>query len=78
MLKIHGTFFSTVPISSLKETHFSKKITKINSNIPNQADAAITKTLPFGKSKYSIEVNLQILNWLIDFILTSKDLRKLF
>ena len=49
-----------------------KKITNIDSNILNQADATITKTLLFGNSKYSSEINLQILNGSIDFILTSK------
>ena len=48
------------------------KITNIDSNILNQADATITKTLLFGNSKYSNEINLQILNASIDFILTSK------
>ena len=46
------------------------KITNIDSNILNQADATITKTL--GNSKYSNEINLQILNASVDFILTSK------
>ena len=36
------------------------KISNIDSNIINQADATITKTLLFGNSKYSNEVNLQI------------------
>ena len=45
------------------------KITNIDSNILNQADATITKTL--GNSKYSNEINLQILNASVDFILTS-------
>ena len=48
------------------------KITNIDRNILNQADATITKTLLFGNSKYSDEINLQILNASIDFILTSK------
>ena len=48
------------------------KITNIDSNVLNQADATITKTLLFGNSKYSNEINLQILNASIDFILTSK------
>ena len=34
------------------------KITNIDSNILNQADATITKTLLFGNSKYSNEINL--------------------
>ena len=34
------------------------KITNIDSNILNQADATITKTLLFGNSKYSNAVNL--------------------
>ena len=38
------------------------KIINIHSNILNQADATITKTLLFGNSKYSNEVNLKILN----------------
>ena len=48
------------------------KITNIDSNLLNQADATITKTLLFGNSKYSNEINFQILNASIDFILTSK------
>ena len=48
------------------------KITNIDRNILNQADAIITKTLLFGNSKYSNEANLQILNAITDFILTSK------
>ena len=47
------------------------KIDNINRNILNQADATITKTLLFGNSKYSKEMNLQILNPSIDFILTT-------
>ena len=58
------------PNSSLKETLLNK-ITEIT-NILNQADAAVTKTLPFGNLKYFGEVNLQILNVIIDFTLTSK------
>ena len=54
------------------------KITNIDSNISNQADATITKTLLLGNSKYSNEVNLQILNTSIDSIPTSKDLMNLF
>ena len=53
------------------------KITNIDSNILNQADATITKTLLFGNSKYSSEINLQILNVSIDFILTSKKFHEL-
>ena len=48
------------------------KITNIDSNILNQADATITKTLVFGNSKYSNEINLQVLNASVDFILTSE------
>ena len=48
------------------------QITNIDSNILNQADATITKTLLFGNSKYSNEINLQILNASAEFILTSK------
>ena len=48
------------------------KITNIDSNILNQADDTVTKTHLFVNSKYSNEVNLQILNTSIDFILTSK------
>ena len=50
---------------------FLNKSTNIDGNISNQADATITKTLLFANSKYSIEINLQILNASIDFILTS-------
>ena len=66
-LKIHVTSSSMVLISSLKERLFS-----IDSNILNQADATVIKTLLFGNSKYSNEINLQILNASVDFILTSK------
>ena len=48
------------------------KITNIDSNILNQSDAAITKTLLFGNSKYSNKINLQTLNACVDFILVSK------
>ena len=49
------------------------KIINIDSNILSQADATIiTKIFLFGNSKYSNEINLQILNASIDFILTSK------
>ena len=48
------------------------KVTNIDSNILDQADATITKTLLFGNSKYSNEINLQILNASVDFTLTSK------
>ena len=48
------------------------KSTNIDSNILNQADATITKTLLFGNWKYSDKINLQILNASIDFILTTK------
>ena len=48
------------------------KITNIDSSILNQADAPITKKLLFGNSRDSNEVNLQILNANIDFILVSK------
>ena len=44
----------------------------IDSDILNQADTTVTKTLLFSNSKYSNEVNLQISNASIDFILTSK------
>ena len=47
------------------------KITNIDSNILNQADATIIKIFLFGNSKYSNEINLQILNASVDFILTS-------
>ena len=52
--------------------HFSSKITNDDSNILNQADASITKTLLFCNSNYSSRVNSQILNANIDFILRSK------
>ena len=54
------------------------KITNIDSNILNQADATVTKALPFDNTKYSNEINLQILNASINFILTSKRLWNLF
>ena len=52
--------------------HFSSKITDDGSNILNQADASITKTLLFCNSNYSNRVNSQILNASIDIILRSK------
>ena len=48
------------------------KIANIDSNILNQADNTTSKTLLFGNSKYSNEVNLQILNASINFILIFK------
>ena len=48
------------------------KIINIDSNILNQADATITKTLLSGNSKYSTEINLQILNANKNFFLISK------
>ena len=44
-LKIHVTFSSSVLISSVKETIFSRKIANIDSDILNEADATVTKTL---------------------------------
>ena len=41
-------------------------------NILNQAGATITKTFLFGNSKYYNEINLQLLNANIEFILTSR------
>ena len=37
-----------------------QKITNIDSNLLVQANATVTKTLPFGNSKSSNEVNFQI------------------
>ena len=48
------------------------KITNTDSCNLNQADVTKTKTLLFSISKYSNEVNLQILNANVDFILTLK------
>ena len=48
------------------------KITNIDSNILYQADATITKTILFGNSKFSNEIDLKILNANIDFTLTCK------
>ena len=48
------------------------KITNIGSDILNQADGTITKTLLFGNSKYCNKINLHILNTSIDFTITSK------
>ena len=69
-LKIHviSSSLSLFPT----ESNTVNKITNIDSNILNQTDATITKTLLFGNSKYSNEINLQILNASIDFILISK------
>ena len=44
-LKIHVTFSSSVLISSVKETIFSRKIANIDSDILNEAEATVTKTL---------------------------------
>ena len=71
-LEIHVTSSSTVLIPSLKETLFPNTITNIDSNILNQTDATITKTLLFGNLNYSNEINLQILNASMDLFLTSK------
>ena len=64
--------FSTVLISSLKETLFSTNLLILIVIILNQADTTITTTLLFGNSKYSNEISLEGLNAIIDFILTSK------
>ena len=58
-------------ISSERNTLLNN-ITNIDSNILNQADATIFKTLLLGNSKYPNKINLQILNASIDFTLTSK------
>ena len=51
---------------------FVNKFTDIDSNILNQANAIMTKTLLFGNSKNFNGINFLILNISIDFILTSK------
>ena len=61
-------FFLHCPNFLVERNTLTNKITNIDSNILNQADATITKTLLFGNLKYSNEVNLQILNASIDFI----------
>ena len=55
-----------------KKNTMVSKITNIDSNFLNQADATITNTSLFGNSKYSNEVSLQILNVSINFILASQ------
>ena len=65
-------FLLQCPNSLIERNTFLNKITNIDSDILNQADATITKASLFGNSKYSNEINLQILNASIDFILTSK------
>ena len=55
-----------------ERNNFLNKITYIDSNTLNKADGTIIKTLLFGNSKYSNEINLQILNASINLILTSK------
>ena len=65
-------FFLHCPYFLAERITLLNKITNINSNVLNQADATITKTLLFGNSKYSNEISLQILNTSVDFILTSK------
>ena len=65
-------FLLQCPNSLTERNTFLNKITNIDSDILNQADATITKASLLGNSKYSNEINLQILNASIDFILTSK------
>ena len=48
------------------------KITNINSNTLNKAEATITKTLLFDNSNYFDEVKLKILNASINFVLTTR------
>ena len=67
-----GHFLLHCPNFLTERNTLLNKINNIGSNILNQADATITKTLLFGNPKYSNEINLQILNASIDFILTSK------
>ena len=55
----------------VKRNTLFNKITNIDRNILNQADATVIKTLVFGNSKYSNKVDFQILNASINFILTS-------
>ena len=55
-----------------KRNTLLNKNTNIDSKISNQAHITVTKALLFGNSKYSNEVNLQVLNARIDFILKSK------
>ena len=59
-----------------KRSTLLSKITNIDSNILNHTDSTVTKTFLFGNPKYSNEVNLQIWNARIDFILTSKRIDK--
>ena len=55
-----------------KKNTILNKITNIDSNILNQGNTTLAKRFLFSNSKYSIEVNLEVLNASIDFILTSK------
>ena len=65
-------FLLDCPKFLTERTTLLNKITNTDSNILDQADTTRTRTLLFGNSKYSNEINLQILNASIDFILTSK------
>ena len=72
LLKRNVSILEVWFITRYLETLISTKFTNIDSNILNQADTNITKTLLFDSLKYSSEINLQILNASINFIPTSK------
>ena len=63
------SLFPPLPNFLAERNSLLEKITHIDRNIFYEADAT---TLIFGNPKYSNEVNLQILNAGIDFILTPK------
>ena len=67
-LKIHVTFSNFVA----ERNTTLNIITNIDSNILNQVDTVLNKKLLFGILKYSNEINFQILNASMDFILISK------
>ena len=61
-------FFLHYPNFLTGRNTFLDKSAFLDSNILNQTDATVTKTLLFGNLKYSNEVNLQILNAIVEFI----------
>ena len=71
-LKIYVIFFSTVLVSFAGRHTLLNKMTNIGSTILDEADATATKILLIGNWEYSDEINLQISNASIEFIVRSK------
>ena len=65
-------FFLHYPNFLSEKNTFLDNSTILDSNILNQTDATVTKTLLFHNLKQSNKINLQILNPIVKFILTSK------